>query len=145
MNSKIKVIDGEIFSDYRGEIYSLNNFHLEEVKRCYTIHHPDKDIIRGWHGHQFEKKWFVCIKGSFVTAFVKIDNWENPSLDLIPEIFTLSDKTSKVVCVPEGYANCIKALEKDSIIMVYSNKILQDALGDSWRYNSSMWVNWSLV
>ena len=75
-------------------------------------------------------------------ALVKIDDWENPSPDLKPEVFRLSASESKVVCVPEGYANGIKAEEPDSILMVFSNKTLQGALGDSWRYDSRMWMDW---
>ena len=140
---QIKVIEGEIFQDTRGIIASLNNFHFEDVKRCYIIHHPDKTIVRGWHGHQHERKWFYCVKGAFTLALVKMDNWENPSPALTAEIFKMEESHSRIVCVPEGYANCIKASEKDSIMLVLSDKILDEALGDSWRYDKDMWVDWS--
>lgn len=141
--AKIEIISGEIFNDHRGKITSLNDFRFDGVKRCYVIHHPDTSVIRGWHGHQFEKKWFYCIKGSFTLAFVEIDNWETPSVDLKPEVITLTDRTSEIICVPEGYSNCIKANEEDSILLVYSGKILSEALLDSWRYDTSMWMDWS--
>ena len=73
--SEIKVVDGEIFFDERGKISSLNDFTFDDVQRIYFIHHPDKSIIRGWHGHKKEKKWFYCIKGEFVLGLVKPDNW----------------------------------------------------------------------
>jgi len=141
--AKITVVEGEIFRDARGQISSLNAFRFLGVERCYFIHHPDTLIIRGWHGHQFEKKWFYCIKGAFTVALVEVDNWENPSPDLNPEIYDLTDKDSKIICVPEGYANCIRAHEKDSILLVFSSKILEEALKDSWRYDKNMWVDWS--
>lgn len=137
--SAIQVIEGEIFQDHRGIITSLNDFRFEGVERYYFIKHPDPSVVRGWHAHQFEKKWFYCVKGSFNLSFVKIDNWENPSPDLEVERFTLSDNKSEIICLPEGYANCIKANEADSILMVYSGKILSEALLDSWRYELSMW------
>ncbi len=140
---EIKVIEGEIYKDDRGQISSLNNFRFGEVKRFYFIHHHNINVIRGWHGHQFEKKWFYCVKGAFTLALVKIDNWENPSSDLIPEIFRLSNTESKIVCVPEGYANCIKADYPDSIMLVYSGKILSEAIHDSWRYDKDLWIDWS--
>lgn len=142
-NSEIQVIQGEIFTDRRGKISSLNDFRFGDVQRLYLIHHPDKEVIRGWHGHQFEKKYFYCVKGTFTLAFVKIDDWENPSKELIPEIFTLTEQSSKIICLPEGYANCVKAGEKDSVLMVFSNKILSEALGDSWRYDADLWMDWS--
>jgi len=140
--SEIKVIQGEIFIDHRGQINSLNDFRFGEVQRIYFIHQADKQIIRGWHGHKFEKKWFYCVKGSFTLALVKPDNWENPSKDLPAELFHLTEKESKIVCVPEGYANCIKAGENNSVLMVFSGKTLPEAYSDSWRYDSNLWVDW---
>jgi dTDP-4-dehydrorhamnose 3,5-epimerase-like enzyme len=141
--SQIELIEGEIFNDHRGQITSMNNFKFGEVERYYFIHHPDPSIIRGWHAHQFEKKWFQCVKGSFTLAFVKIDNWDNPSKDLQPEIFELSEAKSTIICLPEGYANCIKAHEKDSVLMVFSGKRIPEAYDDSWRYEANTWVDWS--
>lgn len=143
--SEIKVIEGEIFRDHRGVITSLNDFRFPGVERIYFIHHPDASVVRGWHGHKFEKKWFYCVKGAFTLAFVKPDDWENPSADLVPEVFRLDQDHSRIVCVPEGYANCLKATEPDSVLMVFSGKILDEALEDSWRYDSSMWMNWEDV
>lgn len=142
-SNKVTVVEGEIFNDHRGVITSLNGFRFDGVERTYFIHHPDVGVIRGWHAHQYEKKWFYCVKGSFTLALVEVDNWEAPSVDLEAQIFSLSDQKSEIICVPEGYANCIKAAERDSILMVFSGKILEEALKDSWRYDSSMWVDWS--
>ncbi|MFI3281028.1 MAG: WxcM-like domain-containing protein [Rikenellaceae bacterium] len=141
--SEIKIIQGEIFNDYRGRISSLNSFDFEGVERFYFIHHPDKSVIRGWHGHKFEKKWFYCVKGSFTLAFVRPDDWENPSADLVPEIFDLEEGDSKIICLPEGYANCVKANTDDSTLLVYSGKKLPEAYEDSWRYDNTMWVDWA--
>ena len=143
MMIKIEVIEGEVFNDHRGQISSMNHFMFGEVERYYFIHHPDPAIVRGWHGHQFEKKWFQCIKGSFTLAFVKIDNWEHPSQDLKAEIFEISEAKSQVICLPEGYANCIKAQEQDSVLMVFSGKRVPEAYEDSWRYDANNWVDWS--
>lgn len=141
--NEIKVIEGEIFTDFRGVISSVNELCFQGVERFYFIHHTDKSIIRGWHAHQFEKKWFYCVKGSFTLALVKIDDWMSPGKDLNAQIFTLSESQSEIIYVPEGYANCIKANEADSTLLVFSGKKYQDALEDSWRYDSSMWVDWS--
>lgn len=143
MMSDVSIIEGEIFNDFRGTINSLNAFRFDGVQRFYFIRHPDVSSIRGWHGHQFEKKWFYCVKGTFTLALVKPDNWDAPSLDLKPLIFTLTEADSKIVCVPEGFANCLKASVPDSVMMVFSGKTFEDALNDSWRYDSKLWVDWS--
>jgi dTDP-4-dehydrorhamnose 3,5-epimerase-like enzyme len=141
--SEIKVVEGEIFFDERGKISSLNNFIFEEVQRIYFIYHPDQTIIRGWHGHKNEKKWFYCVKGEFVIGIVKPDDWENPSPELKPEIFNLSETKSEIICVPEGYANSIKAISDNSILLVLSGKKVPEAYSDSWRYDKSLWIDWS--
>lgn len=141
--SEIKIVEGEIFTDHRGQLRSLNAFRFPGVERFYVIHHPDTRIVRGWHGHRFEKKWFYCVRGGFTLALVRPDDWEHPSPDLKAEVFRLSDRESRIVCVPEGYANCLKASEPDSLLLVFSGKILEEALTDSWRYDASMWVDWS--
>lgn len=139
----VKVIDGEIFRDQRGQISSLNDFRFTGVERVYFIHHPDIRVVRGWNGHRIEKKWFTCIKGSFTLALVQIDQWEHPSPDLQAQLYALSEAKSQIVCVPGGYANCIKASSPDSVLMVLSSVLLSDAGADNWRYDSSLWVDWS--
>ena len=142
--SEIRVIQGDISVDYRGQISHVNSLEMSEVRRFYIIHQNDTSIIRAWHAHQHEKKWFYAVKGSFTTAFVKIDDWENPSHGLLPEVFHLSADNSRILCIPEGYANGIKAEEPDSILMVFSNKILSEAVNDSCRYDKNWWMNWKI-
>lgn len=139
----IEIIEGEIYCDARGQISSLNDFRFDGVERCYFIHHPSTQVVRGWHGHRHEQKWFYCLKGAFTLALVKIDDWEHPSPTLPAEIIPLTDDRSRIVHVAEGYANCLKASVPGSIMLVFSSKILADALGDSWRYDSDLWVDWS--
>ncbi len=139
----VKVIDGEIFRDQRGQISSLNAFRFPGIERFYFIHHPDTSVIRGWHGHQHEKKWFYCVKGAFTIGLVEIDDWENPSSELKAQKYHLTEQESKIICVPEGYANCIKASIPGSILLVFSGKTLPEAYSDSWRYDSKLWITWS--
>lgn len=139
---EIKLLDGGIFTDQRGQISYANDLDMSEVARFYVIHHSDTSVIRAWHAHQHEKKWFYVVRGSFTGAFVKIDDWEHPSLDLKPEVFHLSAQKSQVLCVPEGYANGFQAEEPDSMLLVFSNKILSEAVHDSWRYDPHWWMTW---
>ena len=131
--NNIQVIEGGISIDARGKIAYVNDLDITDAKRFYIIHHNDTETVRAWQAHQYERKWFYCLKGSFTTAFVRIDNWENPSTDLTAEIFILSDKESKVICIPEGFANGIKANEPNSILMVFSDKTLAESINDSWK------------
>ena len=141
--AEVKVIDGEIFRDERGQISSLNAFRFPGVERFYFIHHPDMSVIRGWNGHRHEKKWFYCVKGAFTIGLVEIDNWESPSPDLKAQKYHLTEQESRIICVPEGYANCIKASVPGSVLLVFSGKTLPEAYSDSWRYDSKLWITWS--
>lgn len=142
MQTTISIVEGGISIDHRGEISHVNGLDIADVRRFYIIHQHDTEVIRAWHGHQLERKWFYAVKGSFTTAFVKIDDWEHPSPDLKPEVFHLSAGESRVLCIPEGYANGIKAEEPDSTLLVFSDKVLSEAVHDSWRYDSGLWMDW---
>lgn len=137
--SEIRILQGGIFRDHRGELAHVNDFHLEGAHRYYVIKHDSTEVIRGWHGHRFEAKWFQCLRGGFRLAFVQPDDWEHPSLDLVPEVFTLTAERSELLCLPAGYANCIRATEPDSILLVFSGKVLEEAVHDSWRWEPAMW------
>lgn len=143
--SKIKFVQGGISEDYRGKISHVNDLDMTEIRRFYVIHQHDTLIIRAWHGHQHERKWFYCVKGAFTLAFVKVDNWEMPSPDLQAEIYHLSADESRVLYIPAGYANGIRADELDSELLVFSDKILSVAVNDSWRYDKNMWVEWERI
>ena len=138
--AKTELLPGEIFKDARGQIASLNNFHFDGVKRMYVLHHPDTHVIRGWNGHQFERKWFYCMKGAFEVRLVAIDNWTAPSPTLTAERHQLTSETSQLLCVPAGYANRIQALTPDSILMVLSDKTLEESAADSYRFDATLWA-----
>lgn len=137
----IKLITGEIFKDARGQISSLNTFHFEGVKRMYILHHPDTETRRGWNGHQFERKWFYCVKGSFELSVVTIDNWVSPSPALKPEVHHLTSEESALLCVPAGCASLIRATTPDSILIVLSDKTLAESAADSYRFDINLWTH----
>ena len=71
--SEIKIIEGGIFTDSRGRISHVNDLDMSEVARFYAIHHSDTSVVRAWHAHQKEKKWFYVLKGAFTGAFVRLE------------------------------------------------------------------------
>lgn len=130
----ISLIQGELFTDNRGTIASLNNFHFDEIRRCYFLRHPDTSVQRGWNGHKFEKKWFYPIKGSFAIAVARLSDMESGNANPAYSVFKLSETNSQILCVPGGHATCIKALETDSILMVGSDKLLEGSKSDSYKF-----------
>lgn len=145
MIERPKVMKGGSFSDERGIMRFVNDFRFCDVKRFYFIKHKDISIIRAWQGHQFENKYFYPILGSFVIAWVKIDNFENPSDHLIPEYHILSAQTSEILSVPKGYANGLKALEPDSEIMIFSDTSLEDSVKENIRFPQDKWLDWKKI
>ena len=139
---RLSLIHGSQHSDERGLIKFVNTFDLSPAKRFYTIEHKDPNIVRAWQAHKIEEKYFHVIKGSFLLAVIKIDNWADPSKFLEPQKFILSAEESQVLHVPAGYANGFRALESNSILLVFSNLSLAHAVEDDYRYDKNLWINW---
>jgi dTDP-4-dehydrorhamnose 3,5-epimerase len=136
------IIDGGHFSDNRGTVAFVNDFNLIPVKRFYCITHPNTTIVRAWQGHQIESKWFYCTKGSFEIKVIKIDNWHSPSKNLTIQTYVLTATQSQVLAVATGCATGIRALEMNASLMVFSDKTLNEAKGDDYRFDKDYWFNW---
>lgn len=135
-----KIIQGGNFSDHRGTISYVNDFKFTDIERFYIISNSEENPIRAWQGHKLDTKNFYCLTGSFNIHFIKIDNWENPSKELIVETIFVSANDSKIVHIPAGYANAIESLEKDSKLISFSTLPLANVGDDDIRYPSDYWV-----
>jgi len=140
--SKVKLIAGGQFIDDRGKLNFANGFSFEDVSRFYITTHTDTETIRAWQGHRDEKKFFFVVQGSFVIAWVKIDDWRNPSKDLKAEHIVMKEEDSPVLCLPAGYANGLKALEPNSKVLVFSEFELNRSEKEKIRFDSDLWFNW---
>lgn len=134
-----KIIQGGNFSDYRGTISYVNDFSFQDIERFYIISNSEENPIRAWQGHKLDSKNFYCLSGSFKIHFIKIDNWENPSKDLIMETVVVSESESKIVNIPSGYANAIESLEANSKLISFSTLPLANVKEDDIRYPSDYW------
>ena len=117
-------------------------FKFDSIIRFYFIKHPSTHFIRAWQGHKFEKKYFYPISGSFVIVWVKIDDFEKPSLDLLPEFHIINSTISELVYIPKGYANGIKALEPNSELMIFSDMEVKESVLEKVRYDPQLWFDW---
>lgn len=134
------IITGDIFTDIRGTVRFVNDFHFEGIKRFYSITHPETNLIRAWQGHKIETKYFYVVKGSFRINWIEIDNWSSPSPDLQINSYSLSDKKSEILMVPPGCVNGFKAEEPGSVMMVFSDKLLEESKADDFRFPAGYWV-----
>ncbi len=134
-----KVIKGGRFEDHRGSISFVNDFNFSDIERFYIISNSQEYPLRAWQGHKLDAKNFYCLSGSFKIHFIKIDNWENPSKDLIIETIFVSESDSKIVHIPAGYANAIESLEENSKLMSFSTLPLINISQDDVRYPLDYW------
>jgi dTDP-4-dehydrorhamnose 3,5-epimerase len=141
--TKPEILEGGIHVDERGELVYNNNFDLSSVKRMYIIRHKDVSVIRAWQGHRQEHKYFKCIKGSFVVAWKKIDDFSKPNNDKDAEYIILKETVNNVLSIPLGYANGLKALIPGSEIMVFSDHALGASLDDKIRFDKNLWLDWN--
>ena len=140
---KPDVIPGGRHSDERGIVSFVNDFRFEDIKRFYSIEHRDTQTIRAWQGHRREEKWFYVVQGSFMIAWVKIDNWEKPDAGQRADHKLLYSKQSEILHIPGGYANGFRALEPHSKLIVFSNFTVEESSSDDYRFSKELWFNWT--
>jgi dTDP-4-dehydrorhamnose 3,5-epimerase-like enzyme len=112
------------------------------IKRSYLVSNKNCDVIRAWHGHKFESKYFLVIKGGFQISTVKVDNFKKPSKKNTVSNYFLKDNTGDILFVPGGYANGFKALYAESILQIFSTSSLEESLNDDYRYPFDYWNAW---
>lgn len=143
MPKKPYKIKGGIHEDERGKIAFVNDFSLSEIQRMYHIHPSNANVIRAWQGHQKERKWFHCLQGKFIVKLLKINEWDCPSKNLKPQTYILNSTDSEILCIPGGYVNGFKALEENSILMVFSDMNTLSSKEDDYRFDRDYWkTNW---
>lgn len=131
-------INGNFFTDERGIVLFNNELDLSGIKRMYIIENKDIDIKRAWQGHQFEKRWFIAVKGKFLIKLVKIDDFQNPSDNLNLVTFELDSNNLEAILVEPGHASSIQSLELDSRLLVFSNYKIGE-VEDNFKYNPTKW------
>ena len=137
---KPKIIQGATFSDHRGTLSYVNDFSFKDIERFYIISNSDTHSLRAWQGHKLDAKNFYCLSGAFRIHYVKIDNWENPSKDLVVETVILTVSESKMLHIPAGYANAIESLGPDSKLISFSTLPLSNVSEDDVRYDANYWM-----
>lgn len=139
-----KIMYGSSNTNETGSIFYNNNFDFSvfNIKRFYMIDLFKRGVLRGWHGHKYESKYCMCLNGIVKVGMVKIDDFENPSENLVPEWYILKEGDKEILYIPDGYANGLIKMNgnsKDCKILFFSDKIYFDSKDDDYRYDSKMW------
>jgi dTDP-4-dehydrorhamnose 3,5-epimerase-like enzyme len=122
-------INGDIFRDARGDLRFINAFDMTRVKRMYAVL-PEIGVVRAWQGHRLETKWFHAAKGSFRVKTAVFDDTTR-----VQEII-LSDKQIRLVEIAPGHFNGFEALEPGSILMVFSDLLVEESRADDYRLDT---------
>lgn len=141
LGKKMKIINGGIAKDDRGEIRFVNDFDMSLIKRFYIIKNADIELVRGWRAHRIEQRWFYVLSGCFEMDLVQIDDWKSPSKDLAVKKVVLCAKDMQVVHIPVGYGTAFKALEAGSELLVYADYGIENASLDDYTWSIDHFIN----
>jgi len=129
-----KIINGNCHFDQRGTLLYNNEFDASLIKRIYIIENESPQFIRGWQGHKIEQRWFSVVSGKFKIQLIKIDDWENPSINLQVVTYLIDADKLNVLHVPQGYISSIQSLELNSKLLVMADYLLGETQ-DEYRYD----------
>ena len=133
----VKVLEGGVAVDDRGQLSFVNDFDFKDVKRFYMVDNHEKGFIRAWHGHKKEGKYVFVPNGAILIGCV---NLETEEIDR----FVLSSSKPQVLYIPPGYANGFMNLQNNTKVMFFSTSTLEDSLGDDIRFEWDKWNIWNI-
>lgn len=131
MTDAIKVLEVDWKVDDRGflsQVFHISDGLFPEIKRIYSIQNFSKGMIRAFHGHKKESKYFFVLSGAVKFVFVEMDS-EKPGI--ITHV--VSSRNPKIIVVPPGYYNGWQSLEEGTILLTLSDKTLEESLADDFR------------
>ena len=148
MSQKNQILEylGNCFIDDRGYTKFVNDFNFNDlsIKRFYIVENYAEYFIRAWHAHKNETKAVLCLDGAAMLCRVKLDNFESPSKKLKVEKFILESNQPRIIVIPKGYANGLMSIKKNSKIIFFSDKLLNESLEDDFRYEFNYWDPWKV-
>ena len=141
---QVRLIEGGVAFDDRGQLAFVNGFGFEGVKRFYAVSNHRQGFVRAWHAHRREAKYVHLARGSALIGAVRVDDWEHPSPNLPVERFVLSAGKPAVVFIPAGFANGFMSLSDDALLYYFSTSSLEESKGDDVRYPARHWDPWQV-
>jgi len=134
-----------VSSDDRGAFVPfLNRDELEsmgypEVKRIYYVANYSAGIIRGFHFHKKEWKYFTIVTGS--AKFIAIDPRQPDTVFT----FVSSVRNPLIIIIPPLFANGWVSLEPSTILLCASSATFDESVKDDVRYDPYSWGDvWSV-
>ncbi|HLD24865.1 MAG TPA: dTDP-4-dehydrorhamnose 3,5-epimerase family protein [Patescibacteria group bacterium] len=128
-----------VFADDRGVFVPFWESQTPTVKRVYYVANAARGIIRGFHFHKKEWKYFMVASGS--AKFVAL----NPNKPKEVYTFVSSSRKANLVIIPPGFANGWISLSDDTILICCSTRTTKESLKDDVRFDPYKWGDvWSV-
>jgi dTDP-4-dehydrorhamnose 3,5-epimerase-like enzyme len=105
----------------------------QKIKRIYYVYNYGKGVVRGFHFHQKEWKYFVIVSGA--AKFVAI----NPENEKDQYTFVSSARKPVLVVIPPGFANGWVSLEDNTVLVCGSTASFEESIADDKRFDSYKW------
>ena len=134
-----KLLEGQCSADDRGDLTFCNALDFRGIRRFYMVENHSTHVIRAWHGHMKESKVLFIVSGAAIVAAVKLDDAKNPGKDHPIHRFVLSAKKPALLCIPAGFANGFRFLEKGTKLMIFSSASLEESKNDDFRFPHDYW------
>jgi len=135
-------VGSKLFVDDRGELVifpSIMNF--KNIKRAYIVRNHTAGFVRAWHGHYREGKYVTVIRGAAIIGLAPLDflngkshESKSSAYNIEPLRTVLSDNHPTVIFIPPGWGNGAKNLTKDTEIMYFSDKTVEESKNDDIRF-----------
>jgi dTDP-4-dehydrorhamnose 3,5-epimerase len=135
----VRILEGNRYRDYRGEMLFNNNFDLSPVKRMYIIQ-LKPNVIRAWQGHNAEHKWLMALSGKIKLNFAYRPTDKNLN-EIEIQSFILSAEKPFVVHLPGAYINGFEGLTDNAVLQVFSNMTVAESEKDGYRISLDE-LNW---
>lgn len=134
-----QVIEYPVFADDRGifapVLDEIQSFlpQIGQIKRIYYVVNHSKGVIRGFHYHEKEWKFFAIVAGAAKFVILSPDD---PS-----KIYTFvsSSRKNNLVIVPPNYANGWMSLKDNTVLLCASNSTTAESRVDDKRYDPFKW------
>lgn len=107
---------------------SIAGVTLTDVSRAYFINNSQKGVIRGFHYHEHETKYFVILRG--MAKFVA----GNPEDVADLHVHVLTERKPQMLIIPPGYANGWMSLTDDCLLLALSSSTFEESKHDDKRY-----------
>ena len=133
------MIEGGLHVDNRGSLAFFNGFAFAGVQRFYVIRPGRPHAVRGWAGHQRDRKWFTAVEGTIAVAVVGPGDWQSLDAHVPVSRFVLSAAKPQILAVPPRHATAIVGISPQSALMVFSTGTVDEAPSDTYRFPPDFW------